>query len=410
MFHLVDSDDPAGDRPVLGVCGFGALQPTARVAYVGRMRLRTSPSRLFSFAVLLASLAFARVAAGQGANLRSFEAFYSPMAATFAADGRTLYVVNGARGDYGMIAGRGSVSLCRVDGTGELKVDDPRLVKDLNAPVDLDILRRPTAVSPAGALVIAVGGSWTTDARGRNLDDDRARGTGLVVADATSGEILGRMFLGAESQFASVAGSPVMDPYSVAADPSGNIYLADLAARGTLPQGPGRAAPGIWKLAPAAVDALLREEAPPAGSLQFLAVRALATGIEYSDAEDALYYVTGTDGYDLAGAVLRLPRGDFSNDNAIETIARELTSLASLTITPRGTVLAARNIGDIVIGRGRRGKEVKFREKFSFLSPGQMANTRLDDGRLLVVVPEASGGGAKQWQHRVRTFTVPGNL
>ncbi|HEX9781396.1 MAG TPA: hypothetical protein VGA56_01535 [Opitutaceae bacterium] len=365
----------------------------------------------FHFLLSVAAIAFAgaALAVAQGDNLVAIEAFNSPMAAEFASDGRTLYVVNGARGDYGMIAGRGSISKCTVSDDGELKVDVLQFTTDLNAPVDIAILPTATSVSPAGSLVVAVGGSWTTDHRGRTLDDDRARGTGLIIADASSGEVLGRLFLGEGSAIQGIFGRPIMDPFSVAADSKGNIYLADYAARGTLSDSPNTPQPGIWKLTPAAIEALLKETQPPAGSTGFFPVRAVPAGLVYSSQDDALYFVTGVEGYDLAGALLRLPRGDFTGAVQLDTVAKELGSLTGIGITPKGTILVARNSGEIVVVRGRRGRPVNFRDKNLFLSPGQLATTSLANGRTLVVVPEASGGGSRPWQHRVRTFILPGN-
>ncbi|MGH8019594.1 MAG: hypothetical protein ACREIA_15200 [Opitutaceae bacterium] len=360
--------------------------------------------------VVLACAASPPRSHAQGDNLQSIEKFYTPMAVTFAADGRTLYVANGARGDFGMIAGWGSISKCTVSGDGTLTVDKQQFAKDLNAPVDIAILAEPTSVSPAGALVVAVGGSWTTDVRGQSLDDDRARGTGLVIVDPETGAISGRLFLGEGSLIEGALGRPLRDPFAVTADPAGNIYVADYAARGTLPDDPGTPQPGLLKLHASAVEALLKEQEPPAGSVQFLSVRSIPAGVIYSTRDDSLYFVTGVAGFDLGGAVLRLPRGDFSGATALDTVAKELESLNGITFTPKGAILVARNSGEILVVRGRRHKDVRFRDRFRFLSPGQLATTSLANGKTLVVVPEASGGGSGRWRHPVRTFTLPGDI
>ncbi len=374
------------------------------------MRLRMTPPFLSSLALAAVACAVALPRAqAQGSQLESIAKFYSPMAAVFAADGRTLYIANGARGDYGMIAGWGSISKCAVSDDGTLTVDEQQFVEKLDAPVDIAILARATSVSPAGALVVAVGGSWTTDLRGGNLDD-RARGTGLVIVDPATGEVAGRLFLGEGSPIQDMFGRPLRDPFAVTADPEGNIYVADYAARGTLSDDPGTPQPGLWKLHAAAVEALLKEEAPPDGSVEFMAVRSIPSGVAYSTRDDALYFVTGVAGYDLGGAVLRLPRGDFSGAVELETVAKEMGSLNGIAFTPKGTILVARNAGEILVVRGRRHREVRFRERFRFLSPGQFAATALAGGRTLVVVPEASGGGSGRWRHAVKTFILPGDI
>jgi hypothetical protein len=201
-----------------------------------------------------------------------------------------------------------------------------------------------------------------------------------------------------------------MDPFAVAADPGGNLYLTDLAARGSHWEEPGMSQPGVLRIDAGAVDALAAGTEPAAGSVTFIPIRSLPTGIVYSSKEDALYFVTGNDVYDLGGAVLRLPRGDFTGASAIQTVAKDLTALSSIGFSPKGTALAGRMSGDIVQIRGRRGRPISFRDRHLFLSPGQIATTRLDDGKVLVVVPEASGAGLGQWQHRVYTFLLPADI
>lgn len=343
----------------------------------------------------------------QGSDPESIAGFYSPTSAAFAADGRTLYITNSARGSYGMLAGRGGVSRCHIDGNGGFTIDDQSFVDGLNAPVDVAVLPKATAVSPAGALVVAVGGSWTTDNRGKPLATARERETGLVIASATNGEVLGKIYLGEGTLAEPLVGHPMLDPCSVAADPAGNIYVADFAARGTGDDAPGAALPGIWKLEPAAIDALVRDEAPPADSVGFIAVASVPTGLAYSNADDALYWITGNPYSDLGGAVLRLPQGDLSGEARLKTVAKNLNSLAGIGLTPEGTVLVSRTSGEVLLIRGRRGKPIHFRHDYRFLSPGQIATTRLDSGSVYVVVPEGSGGGNSPWRHEVRTFLLP---
>ncbi len=375
------------------------------------MRLRTTLSRPLAATTLLLGSTFAPSLSAQGQKLLDYEGFYSPSGAVFAADGRTLYIGNSARGDYGMLEGEGVISRCLIGADGTFSMVKARFTTGLNAPLGMAVLPVATGVSPAGAIVVAVGGTWTTDRRGRALEDDRARGTGLVLIDPESGAITARVFLGEGSPVTDAIGHPLMDPFSVAADPAGNLYVVDYAARGTRIEDDGRGLPGILKLTPAALEALAGDAAAPQGSVAFTPVRNVPTGIAYSTSDDALVWATGNDAFDLGGGILRLPGGDFSGGARLETVAKNLTSINSIAILDGGTILAARNSGDIVSVPGRRARVVTFRDRTTiFLSPGQIAATRLADGGHYVVVPETSGGGRRPWQHRVRTFTLPRRL
>lgn len=363
------------------------------------------------FVVLAAAAlaAFVPVLRGQQAEIiQTLEGFYSPSAAVFAADGRTLFVANSAMGDFGMIAGRGAISRVAMAGDGTLSVEKQRFIVGLNAPLGLAVLPGAVGPYPAGTLAVTVGHSWTVDLDGHRLGDDQ-RGVGVVFFDPTSGQELGRLLLGIDSPIARMLGHAVVDPGAVALDPTGNLYLADAAGSEWRPDELHDVRPGVLKIAPAAVAAVAAGETPPAGSAEFAYVPDVATGLAYSAKEDALYWVTANARGDLAGAIVRLPHGDFSGGAALETLAKEQNSLSSLCLTPAGSVVVARNGGDIWALRGRgKPRLVKFADKRQrFLSPGQLAVSSLADGRLVVVLPESSGAGSGIWRHRVQVFTLP---
>jgi DNA-binding beta-propeller fold protein YncE len=350
--------------------------------------------------------ALAPSAAGQGRIVQTLEAFFTPAAVAAAPDGRTLYVANAARTERGMAAGRGAVSKVRMGGDGLLAVEAVRFIGQLNSPLGVAVLPGPCGTLPAGTVAVAVGASWTVDADGVALDP-AAAGTGVAFFDASNGQPLGRIFLGRGSAIEAAVGHALTDPAHVAADPAGSLYVADVAgARPAAQRADGR--PGIVKLSAEAVSAMLDGKPLPAGTVAFASVEDIPAGIVYSVEENALYCATGNGIGALGGAVLRLPRGDFSGAAVFETAAKELGSLTGIVLSAAGKAVACSSKGDLLLVRGnKRGRNISLRPEYGFLSPGQPAAIRAPDGATLLVVPEMAGAGMGVWRHRVQVVRLP---
>lgn len=371
------------------------------------MRLFTPlrPSLFLAGALALASTCSVF---GQGRVAQTLDAFYSPAAAAFSTDGRTLFITNAARADYGMLAGRGAVSRLDVAADGKLTVANARLAEGLNAPLGIAVLPVAVGEFPAGTLVVAVGGRWTVVDRSTPMDDARERGTGLVFLDPATGARLGAIFLGDGSKVEGPLGHAVADPGPVTVDGRGTVFVADVAGLGLSKNPEDRKRAGIVRLSAAAVVALARDEVPPAASVSFLNVPEVVGGMTWYERDRILYWVTGPGYGDMAGAVLRLDGGEFGPGGQIETVAKDASAMVGACITSSGSLIAAESVGSMaVIKRGRgRLKTLKFRERTVFISPGQPAATTLADGTVLVVVPEMASGGRPAWRHRVQTFTL----
>ena len=341
--------------------------------------------------------------------LEPLEAFFGPASAVFSSDGRTLFVSNSARADYGMVAGRGAISRVSVAEDGTLKVTEPRLVDGLNAPIGVTLM--PVAVGdlPAGTLVAAVGGRWTMKDRTTRVTDPRERETGLIFFDPVTGARRGAVYLGSGSALDAAIGHGMADPSHVVFDGAGNCFVADVAGLGLQKEPGDTSQPGIIRLTPAALGALARGETPTAGSIEFQSVPEVAGGIAWYEKERLFYWATGPGFGDLAGAVLRLRGGDFGPGGEIETVHKEIFPMIGACVTANGSLIVAHTDGAIgVIKRGRgKVKPVKFRAREVFISPGQPAATTLGDGRVLVVVPEMASGGRPAWRHRLQMFMLP---
>lgn len=341
--------------------------------------------------------------------MEPLEAFFGPASAVFSPDGRTLYVSNSARADYGMIAGRGAISRVAVGSDGTMKVEEARLIDGLNAPIGVTLLPVKVGDFPAGTLAVAVGGRWAMRDRTTRVTDARERETGLLFFDPATGARLGAVYLGAGSPIESILGHPVVDPSHVVFDGDGTAFVADVSGLG-LQKEPGVVNyPGILRLTAQAVVALARGEDLPSGAVTFQNVTEVAGGIAWDQRERRLYWATGPGFGDLAGAVLRLPGGDFGPGGVIQTLDKETIPMVGACLTANGSLLVAHTDGVIgVIKRGRgKIKPVKFKDRTVFISPGQPAATTLADGRILVVVPEMASGGRPVWRHRLQAFTLP---
>lgn len=362
-----------------------------------------------SFAAIAAGFLILGSAFGQGRLLEPVTGFYGPAGAVFTPDGRTLFVANSARTDYGMLAGKGAISRVEVGAEGAMTVAQPRLIEGLNAPIGVALLPATVGPIPSGSLVVVVGGRWTMKDRNSRVEDARERETGLLFFDPKTGARLGAAFLGQGSPLESVLGRAVQDPSHVTFDGTGTAYLSDVAGLGLKQNTIEENRPGIVRLTAAALAALIAGEAPARAEVAFLDVPEVAGGIAWSEDDDMLYWATGPGYGDLSGAVLRLPGGDFGPTGSIKTVHKEIYPMVGACLTPDGSLIVAHSDGTMGVIKGGRGKvrPVKFRDKEVFIAPGQPAATNLADGRVLVVVPEMAAGGRPAWRHRLQVFTLP---
>jgi hypothetical protein len=315
-----------------------------------------------------------------------------------------MLIANTGRGEYGLTAGRGSISRVTLGADGHLAVEKLRFIEGLNGPVGMTLIGTGSETLPAGTLAVTVGGSWMVDAGGRPLPDDTARGTGIVFFDPQTGAARGRVFLGQGSDAAKLIGHPVTDPTAITSDPSGNLYLIDVDVAATRSSRRGEAKAGVIKIARAALDPLVRGEILPAGSIHFASEASVPTALTYAAGDDSLYWATFT------GELRRLPQGDFSGQTAVITVNKEAGTIVCLGPTPRGEIIGAGADGLLIQVRGRKIRTIKFRKEPRFLSPGQPAVVSGADGQTLLILPEQGGGGVGPWRQRVNVIALSGDF
>lgn len=367
------------------------------------------PKTLLVLTLGATALLSASRARGQGTLLEPVEGFFAPAGAAFSADGRTLFVTNSARVDYGMLAGRGAVSRLSVGEDGTLTMDRAKFVEGLHGPLGITVLPAALGRLPAGTLVVAVGNRWVAKDRANRVTDSRERETGLVFLDPADGTRLGSLYLGTGSPVEAALGQPVSDPSHIAFDPAGNAYVSDVAGFGLKPLPGERNRPGIVRISAAALVAIMRGETPESSQVTFLDVPEVPGGIAFWPEDTMLYWATGPGYGDLTGAVLRLRGGGFGPSGSIETVTKDIQPMVGACMTPSGSLITVHSNGHVGVLKGGRGKvkPVKFRRVTVFLSPGQPAATALADGRVLIIVPEMASSGQPAWRHRVQRFTLP---
>lgn len=363
---------------------------------------RRIPARIASSLLLGGALASSLGA--QGTMVHTLEAFHAPTAAVALADGRTLLIANSGRGEYGLVAGRGSISRVTLGEDGHLKVDQLRMIPDLNGPVGMTLLKVAVGPLPAGTLVVTVGGSWVVDPSGNPLADDTARRTGLAFFDPVTGESRGRVATGEGSHVASALGHAVTDPTGIVTDAKGNLYLVEVDAATTRSSRRAQTNAGIVKISADALAALVRDTAPPANSLFHAPEYSIPTALVYSAAADSLFWTT------YLGELREVPRGDMSGQTAVITHSKRLGTVQSLAETPRGDLFGFMADGMMVSIRGKRSREIKFRSHMRFLSPGNAAVVPAPDGKLWVILPEQGGGGVGPWRQRANVIAIPASL
>ena len=185
---------------------------------------------------------------------------------------------------FALAAGQGAISRLTVGEGGALRMEQPRFVADITAPLGMSVLPKATAAIPAGTLFVNTGYFQQTDARHAYILDYSRLAPAVLLIDPDSGRIIGRIALGADSPAGTAKGAPFLVPNGLAFDGEGNLYLAESGATDDRVTPPVTARPGVLRIPHAALDSLVAGR--PAGGLSFLPVPGGPNGVLFDEACD----------------------------------------------------------------------------------------------------------------------------
>ena len=125
--------------------------------------------------------------------------------------------------------------------------------------------------------------------------------------------------------------------------------------------------------------------------------------ISYNQQEDAVYFLANHLQGASRGSVFKVSSRNFTEVMKIETVVRELTSLASLIISPTGRTLIASAKGELLIPRNRKSARlVRFKPEMTYSSPGKFDYLSLPGGDYILAMPEEAGDAGAGKGQRVR--------
>ncbi|MCC7406651.1 MAG: hypothetical protein IT442_01170 [Phycisphaeraceae bacterium] len=345
--------------------------------------------------------------------------FNKPESCAFSLDGRFLYVTNCASGEhgpgmtFGLLPGEGAISKLAVGSEGNLKVVDLRWATGLTAPLGITVLPVPTDRFPAGSLFINVGFYMQCDNDGTPVTDPRKWGTGVIILDGESGELLGKIDCGPDGPVVKALGRPIFGLNGATFDKDGHFYAAEVGSPD------GKTPPGILRLSHHDLDALTltpvgasSDASQTIAGVAFTPFERGPNGLAYDETTDAIYFVTSDGPAPKGGAVYAIPRGAFPldpNQPKLAPIVDGLGSLDGLVFTPAGHILVSRSGGDLALIRS--GQQPQTLELGSppvkFRSPSDIKLHKLDDDSAIVVIPEQDAKNKQGWTQRVSVLRLP---
>lgn len=338
--------------------------------------------------------------------VQQLDGFLRPTAAVFSPDKRYLFVINHSQGEAGTLRGESFLSKLSVDPEGKATIDNMRFVNSLSAPIDLDFSPVRFGNIPEGAIFMVVGSPLVQDEAGRGLRDLSRTMIGLQVIDPRTGRTIKKVDLSPNSDFRLKGESSLLAPSSICFDKSGNLYIGESGVGGHMFARRQQGSPGIWRLEREAVANLLSDEQPK--KVEFIRTTSLPTDMTYRDSEDMLYFATNHTQGRPSGSVFRISAGKYEGISSMQTIIRGVEALSGIQITPTGRVLLVGNSGELMFPKGKKNaRPVRFRPKVDFSTPGKIALMPLDDGSMLIAVPEQSSDAGFSKGQRVSLVRLP---
>jgi hypothetical protein len=341
--------------------------------------------------------------------IQTLAVFDHPASSVVSLDGKLLFVTNSASIITGLSYNKGSISKLEIDpADGRLRMVRPDFIVGLHAPMGIAALPKATGKFPAGTIFVATGTTAGLDDKGNHIEDIKKFNPGVSIFDPATGRSLGFIPMGDGHAVAKLIRHPVLAPAGLCFDPSGDLYVADGGNTGRDLDPPVIGRPGIIRIANGNIDAMAQDQAQ--GEVAYLPVRHIPAAVFYSRIDDGLYWTTCDGEGGGGGAVYRLPRKEFPQQNMINNVVGDLGALMGLTITPNGSLIAARLDGDLALVTKKILAQVGFYESASFSSPGDIKLHTLANGYNILYLPEQEPGSELPWKQRLRVILLPSGI
>ncbi len=353
----------------------------------------------------------------KGQVVSELHLFDNPEAVIFSLDGRYLFVANtavhgNAQKPFGFTEGAGSISKLEVGPYGDARIVDLHFIDHVTAPLGMAVLPVNTRRFTRGTIFAPIGSAPLSDADGNPITDRKRLKTKIIAFNPDSGEIVGEINLSWGSIFARMTGGPVVLCNALAFDDEGNLYFTDtgFGADQFVPPIPYNG--GTWKVPVAALDDLAAGR-EPAVKPQFVPNPGWPDGVEVSPLTGEVWVNTvGGAQLDPAnGGLWKLTAADFAAGKEVAPVFSNLGKLDGLDFSARGTQFDT-EIGVspnfvIVVPPGGKPMRLELEPNVELSGPADVVVKGLEDGSLLLVVPELTALDPTPWNDDVTIIRLP---
>jgi hypothetical protein len=347
--------------------------------------------------------------------------FDNPEGALFSMDGQYLFISNAATHGhpdkpFAWVEGGGSISKLEVGPDGSLKLIDRIFIKDLTGPLGMAVLNVNTAKFPRATIFATAGSAPMSLPDGTPITDPKRHKPKVIAFDPGSGKILGKICLGAASEFAKISGGPLLLVNALAFDKAGNLYIADsgIGADTYKPAIPYNG--GTWKVPVESIDALA-EGKPAPSPPQFIPNPSWPDGVEVSPITGEIWINTVMappleDPF--KGGMWALRDADFEKGVQPPPLFTGLGRLDGLDFTVRGTCIQTEILHSpnsvVVVPLGGRPHKLALEPDVELSGPADVDIKTLADGSYLMVVPELTALDPTPWDDEITVIWLPANF
>ena len=352
--------------------------------------------------IVVFSISFVSSGLARPEVLEDLSGFDRPVAPVFAPDGKALFVVNRSRGEVGARRGAGSIAKMSVSSDLQFKVASKRFVFGLTAPSDVDFLPiELDGVAPKDTLILVSGTPLIESEDGRMEKNASNDLIGFTLFDPLTGKMLAKADFSPEADLRFNGEYPLISPNSISFDRSGNLYVADTGIGGNLFRNRVKAQPVIYRISVSGMLQIFSGQSP--SGVDVMKISSIPGDISYHQQEDAVYFLANHLQGASRGSVFKVNSRNFTEVMKVETVVRELTSLASLIISPTGRTLIASAKGELLIPRNRKSARlIRFKPEMTYSSPGKFDYLSLPGGDYILAMPEETGDAGAGKGQRVR--------